>query len=89
MVRSSRSRAVQRTDVRPQSTVSINVPSVSAAEWHPFTVAAVRGTEGAILAELHIKPRGKWAQVRQPCAADSLGQPNGHAQLMHVHSPGK
>lgn len=54
---------VQRADVRPQSLVLLNVPCVSAAQWHPFTVAAVRPVEGATLAELHIKPRGKWARV--------------------------
>ena len=49
--------------MRPQSTLLLNVPKVSAAQWHPFTVAAVRPVNGATLAELHIKPRGKWAQA--------------------------
>ena len=58
---------LQRANVRPQSTVWICVPAVSASQYHPFTVCGVLKSPNpkeATVAKLTIKPYGKWAQVR-------------------------
>ena len=55
--------------MRPQAMVLLNVPKVSSVQWHPFTVAAVRPLRDATVADVFIKPKGKWAQVRPGCGA--------------------
>ena len=58
---------VQDTKLQPNSFLFISIPAASRAQWHPFTLAYVRNstTQGLpAKASLHIKPYGKWSQVR-------------------------
>ena len=56
----------QRANVKPQATVWICVPKVSASQYHPFTVSGVlKGTYPSepTIAKITVKPYGSWAKV--------------------------
>ena len=53
------------SDVRACNVVWLNVPAISAFEWHPVSIAAVLPGEDGLMstAIFHMKTYGTWTQV--------------------------
>ena len=56
-------------DCRPGQYAHLNVPQISWAEWHPFTITSVPSDEFIMF---HIKSAGDWTALLHDCISRQL-----------------